>query len=184
MNSDVSLMVKVQEGNLDKLGILFERYKTPLFGYFYRTTWDKDVSEDLVQTVFFRIIKYKHNFSGTGKFTTWMYSIAHNVFIDHYKKKSRVNNIDDFDIYENKDSFNTQDNVERNESIKLLNKALLKMPEDKKEVLILSKYQKLKYQEIAEILGCTEGTVKAKVFRALKELKDIYEKMEGDQNAG
>lgn len=183
MNSDINLMLKVQEGNLDKLGILFERYKTQLFGYFFRTTWDRDVSEDLVQTVFFRIIKYKHNFSGTGKFTTWMYSIAHNVFIDHYKKNTRFTYVEDFDIYKNENAVNSSEYVENDESIEILNKALLKLPHEKKEVLVMSKYQKLKYKEIAEILGCTEGTVKAKVFRALSELKEIYKEMEGKKNA-
>lgn len=184
MNSDINLMLKVQEGNLDKLGILFERYKLQLYGYFFRITWDKDTSEDLVQTVFFRIIKYKHNFSGTGKFTTWMYSIAHNVFADHYKKSSRFSQVEDFDIYKNEDLLYLNEKIENDEKVKMLNKALLRLPDDKKEVLIMSKYQKLKYKDMAEILGCTEGTVKSKVFRALQELKIEYNKIDGDKNAG
>ena len=88
--SDNVLMVKVQEGDLDKLGLLYQRYKKILFGYFYRQTCLAAISEDLVQNVFFRILKYRKQFRNEGKFTSWMYSIAHNVFIDHVRKQKGI----------------------------------------------------------------------------------------------
>ncbi len=76
----------VKSGEIDRLGLLFERYKKPLFGYFYRTFHDKETSEDLVQNVFIRILKYRSKFTGYGKFSSWMYRIAHNVSVDYYRK--------------------------------------------------------------------------------------------------
>src|SRR6188768_891338 len=79
-------MLKVKDGDLDRLGLLFERYKKPLFGFFYGMNKDAELSEDLVQNVFFRILKYRYLFRGEGDFRTWMFHIARNVSHDHYRK--------------------------------------------------------------------------------------------------
>jgi hypothetical protein len=65
-------MLKVKAGQLDQLGLLFERYNKPLYGFFYRLTTDGVISEDLVQNVFVRIIKYSHTYKGDGKLITKM----------------------------------------------------------------------------------------------------------------
>jgi RNA polymerase sigma-70 factor (ECF subfamily) len=62
--------------------------------------------------------------------------------------------------------------------MQLLSMAMDRLPEDKREILLLSKFQDKKYKEIGEILGCTEGAVKVKVFRALQELKEVYKELE------
>ena len=87
-------MLKVKDGNLDKLGLLFERYKKPLFGFFYNMNKDAELSEDLVQNVFLRILKYRYLFRGEGDFKTWMFHIARNVMNDHYRK-NKFKNTDD-----------------------------------------------------------------------------------------
>ena len=179
MITDNELMLQVKTGDIEQLGVLFERYKKPLFGFFYRSTHNPSLCEDLVQNVFLRLLKYRSTFTGSGKFTTWMFGVAHNVFLDHCSKSRRYKSIED--LHEN--SFisdeNLTDNVIEEEQIKLLNTALNKLNDEQRELIILSKYQGLKYKEIAEILNCTEGTVKVRVFRALNELKDIYAKLEG-----
>ncbi len=76
LSSDNNIMLMVKSGEIDRLGLLFERYKKPLFGYFYRTFHDKETSEDLVQNVFIRILKYRSKFTGYGKFSSWMYRIG------------------------------------------------------------------------------------------------------------
>ncbi|MEQ8884415.1 MAG: RNA polymerase sigma factor, partial [Balneola sp.] len=70
MNSttDKALMMKVKDGDLDKLGLLFERYNRPLYSFFYKKTFQTDVSEDLVQSVFERMLKYRSTYSGSGAF--------------------------------------------------------------------------------------------------------------------
>ena len=73
--SDNVLMQKVQSGDLDKLGLLYQRYKKILFAYFYRQTCIAATSEDLVQNVFHRILIYRKQFRNEGKFSSWMYSI-------------------------------------------------------------------------------------------------------------
>lgn len=181
MNSlgDNALMIKVKDGDIEKLGLLFERYKKPLFGFFYGMNRDVALSEDLVQNVFFRILKYRYLFRGEGDFKTWMFHIARNVNHDHFRKTKwkEKDNIDAWQERLSSDA-NRQTEFQHDEELELLSMALQRLPDDKREILLLSKFHEKKYREIGEILGCTEGTVKVKVFRALQELKEVYRKLE------
>jgi len=177
LNSDIDLMLKVQKGETAYLGILFERYKLQLFGFFFRTTGNKAASEDMVQNVFLRILKYKDKFSGYGKFTSWMYQIARNVNYDYFKINSRYHISDEMDFADEENS-NAEQTLIRKENTKMLNTAMMRLSAEKREVLVLSRYQNLKYKEIAEILDCSEGNVKIKVFRALSDLRQIYSQLE------
>lgn len=176
--SDNQLMDEVRSGDLDKLGLLFERYKTALFGYFYRNTRCAETSEDLVQSVFLRILKYKSRFSGEGKFTTWMYHIAHNVYTDHFKKNTKIST-GRLSKVEPKDCETAERLILKDERAQLIEQALFRLNDDQREILVLSRYEGLKYREISEILGCSEGAVKVRVFRAMTNLKQIYAKLEG-----
>lgn len=172
-------MIKVKDGDLDKLGLLFERYKKPLFGFFYGMNKDRDVSEDLVQNVFFRILKYRYLFRGDGDFKTWMFHIARNVNHDHFRK-SKGKQKDSLEHWENHLSLyeNRQTEFQADEELQLLSLAMDKLSDEKREIILLSKYHEKRYREIGEILGCSEGAVKVKVFRALQELKELYKKLE------
>jgi RNA polymerase sigma factor (sigma-70 family) len=171
-------MDRVKNGELDKLGLLFERYKKPLFGFFYGMHKDRDLSEDLVQNVFVRVLKYRTVFRGDGEFRAWLFHIARNVSHDHFRKK-RVpagESIEDWQDHLGSDE-NRFSQIQSEEEHDLLGLALDKLHPEKKEVLLLSKYQEKKYKEIAEQLGCSEAAVKVKVFRAMQDLKMIYQEM-------
>ncbi|HET9487023.1 MAG TPA: RNA polymerase sigma factor [Chryseosolibacter sp.] len=176
---DNALMIKVKDGDLDKLGLLFERYKKPLFGFFYSMNKDGPLSEDLVQNVFLRILRYRYLFRGDGEFKTWMFHIARNVNYDHFRK-IKWKGQDELDHWENRLVLddNRQTEYQHDEEMQLLAMAMDRLPDDKREILLLSKYHDKKYREIGEIIGCTEGAVKVKVFRALQELKEVYRKLE------
>jgi RNA polymerase sigma factor (sigma-70 family) len=176
--ADNYLMAKVRDGDLEKLGLLYERYKRPLLGFFVGMVRDKELGEDLVQNTFMRILKYKHLFRGDGDFRTWMFHIARNVKNDHFRKNKITH--EKVEKWENKikDEGNLMQEWQGDDEQRMLALAIDKLPEDKREILLLSKYQEKKYKEIGEILGCTEGTVKVKVFRALQELKAIYHQVE------
>ena len=168
----------VKAGELSQLGLLFERYHRALYAFFYRlTNGNVEQSEDLVQTVFLRMLSYRHTFAGTGKFVSWMYHLARNVYADFYRKKKRQGHQDELQKVEDSplSSFTPDD---REEEVRLLDMAMEYLPEDKRELLIMSKYQELPYKDIALVLGCSEGNVKVKVFRAVQELKVIYQKLE------
>ena len=88
--SDNALMLKVKDGDLDKMSLLFERYHKPLFGFLFRMTGERESSEDMMQNIFLRMLKYRNGFAGTGEFKTWMYHLARNVLNDHYTKNKKM----------------------------------------------------------------------------------------------
>lgn len=176
-------MLKVKNGDLDKLGQLFERYKKPLYGFFYGLTRQQDISEDLIQNTFFRILKYRHLFreqaeSNGGEFRAWMFHIARNVHLDQHRRKKILS--DDLENWQDRIGHmeNKATEIQQSEELQLLTVALDKLPLEKREVILLSKFEEMKYNEIGEVLGCSEGAVKVKVFRALQELKAIYKQLE------
>lgn len=177
--SDNALMLKVKDGDLNKLSLLFERYKKPLYGFFYSLCKDSDLSEDLVQNVFFRILKYRYLFRGEGDFKTWMFHIARNVKHDDFRK-NKIRSKDSLEDWEHR--LSTDENkiaeIQKDEEMKILSMAMERLPEEKREVLLLSRYQEKKYKEIGTIIGCSEAAVKVKVFRALQDLRTIYRQLE------
>lgn len=167
-------MMKVKNGDLDKLGVLFERYNRRLFGFFYRLTLRNDVSEDLVQGVFERILRYRKTYSDDGDFSTWLFSIARNLHTDHYRQmKKQTIEENDAEWFLPENEHDTDMAPEEDYQKILLQRALEKLDPDKKQALILSRYQGFRYNEIAEIMKCSEGAVKVRVFRAIQELKEI-----------
>jgi len=176
--SDTALMLKVKAGDIEKLSLLYERYSKMLFGFFWRMSGSVETSEDLVQTVFYRILKKRSQFKGKGKFSSWMFQIAHNLWADHYKKNHRIDLKDDMERWELKEGLSTDEQIEREEQLRQLRTALNSLSDDKREVIILSRYQGMKYNEIANILGTTEGAIKIKMFRALADLREQYVKIE------
>jgi RNA polymerase sigma factor (sigma-70 family) len=79
-------MSAVKEGRLEMLAVLFERHHVRLFNFFLRLTRDRERSEDLVQELFVRVLKYRHTFRADGSFTAWMYQIARHVHLSHLRR--------------------------------------------------------------------------------------------------
>ena len=169
-------MEKVKSGNLDQLGLLFERYKKILFGFFYNLNHDAPLSEDLVQNTFMRILKYREGFKGEGEFKVWMFHIARNISHDHFRK-NKIKDTDDIASWSDRlgDSSGNRDDVfVQNEEMLMLKMAMNKLDLEKREILTMSKLDGMKYKQIGEVLSCSEGAVKVKVFRALQSLKEAY----------
>ena len=167
-------MLQVKDGDVGKLAVLFERHHVKLFNFLVRLTDQRDASEDLVQEVFFRVLKYRQTFRGEAPFTAWMYQMARNVAADHFRKWKQETPLDtQADTHQSPDP-SPAEVIEMVERQSLLRLALSRLPEEKREVLVLSRYQGLKYEEIGLVLNCPVGTVKARVHHALKELRDIY----------
>ncbi len=170
-------MLKVKAGELEKLGLLFERYKKPVFGFFYNMFHDADECEDLVQVCFMRILKYRKSYESTGEFKVWLFRIARNVGNDHYRKRKAVieESIENTLLKISDSAPNSEEDISKEEELAILQHALNRLDTEKREILVLSKIEGLRYREIGEIVNCSENTVKTKVFRALKALRTEFD---------
>lgn len=178
--TDNMLMDEVKDGRVEKLAVLFERHHVRLYNFLLRLTGNPSVSEDLVQEVFCRMLKYRYTFKGLSKFSVWMYQIARNTHIDYLRKKKNDLPLDEQWDEAMSMELSPGEQTEKSHDIALLQEALSRLPVKKREVLILSRFQNLKYKEIAELLDCHIGTVKAHVHRAIKDLRKIYIDISGE----
>ena len=164
--SDESLMRKVAGGDLDVLQILFRRHHKYIFNFLYKMSGDSMLSEDMTQEVFYKVIKHRSSYDN-GKFISWIFTIARNTFRTHYRR-----NKENHRCLESIDYKYLEAETEKDYSD--LMKALNKLDQGDKELLVLHKFQKIKYREIAEITESTPGAVKTRISRAMKKLRTIY----------
>jgi RNA polymerase sigma-70 factor (ECF subfamily) len=182
---DEDLMLEVRNGAGETLGVLFDRYHTPLYNFYSKLTGDRTLSEDLVQEVFLRILKYRQSYQEGTPFRAWIYQIARNARVDHYRKTPKHITFEP----EMAPAVMPKDSAQHSEEAELLHRALMQMPEEKREILILSRFQELRYDEIARLLGCELGTVKTRIHRAIQELRQTFRQLESgminkDKNSG
>jgi len=180
--NDNQLMLQIRNGDVDKLSILFERHHISVYNFFLRMTGKKESSEDMVQDVFLRMLKYRHTYRGDGKFSNWMFHIARNVQNDYFKKQKRVEISDEETPELISDNPSPGEMMEQNQEHALIRAALLRLSLEKREVLVLSRFQNKKYEEIADLLDCKVGTIKARVHRAIKDLREVFFELSGEKS--
>src|SRR5215831_4294947 len=181
--TDEALMLAVREGDLDQLEILYQRYRDPLYDFFSRLTGNRVASEDLVHDVFVRILRYRGTYQEANRFVTWMYQIARNARTDYLRKHSAAL-LEEFRIAEPAYDITTPGRQhEETEEKALLQCALMQLPESTRELLILARFQEMEYEEIAELYGISLGAVRTRVYRAIKELREIYLHLRGNRSS-
>jgi RNA polymerase sigma factor (sigma-70 family) len=177
---DEQIMLEVRGGNIARMEVLFDRYHRSLFGYFMHQTSSRTASEDLVQDVFFRILKYRHTYQPETSFRAWLFQVGRNVYADYLgKRKPEVALADDAAFASGETPADRQ--VQERQETALVRRALAALPPEKREVLVMSRFLDLKYEEIAAILKCEVGTVKVRVYRALRELGDRFFALGGER---
>ncbi len=178
--SDNALMLKVKDGDIDKMGLLYQRYNRQLYSFIFHMTRNREVSEDMVQNTFYKMLKYRNGFTGYGEFKTWMYHVARNTLNDHFRKVKRTpaqNSLEGFEEIISSEQF-ADEQLEKQHDLKILDMAMKNLSDENRELLVLCRFQELKYNEIATILNITEGAVKVRVHRALNQLKSNYLRIE------
>jgi len=172
--TDNELMEDVRDGRVEKLAALFERYQAMLYNFFLRLTGNRAASEDLVQEVFMRVLKYRAGYMDESRFNVWLFQIARNAHVDYLRKRKGTLPLDEQYIETPSREPLPAAVYEADREAELVRRALDRLPVQKRELLVLFRFQNLKLREIAELLGCQVGTVKAQVHRALKDLSRIY----------
>ncbi len=172
--SDEQLMQNVKKGDLDSLAPLFEKYHVRLYNFFLHLTGNKDISRDLTQNVFRRIISYRESYDRQWKFRSWMYQIARNVHLKHYQENKFIkSDYTDIEHLET-DRKSALEEMELESKKSTLYEALKQLNPEQREIIELSRFQGLKYQEISDITGNSVTAIKVKVHRAMHKLKELY----------
>lgn len=170
---DEIIMQRVKDGNLSEMSVLFERYNVKLYNYFLKLTRNSLVSQDLTQNLFYRMIRYRNTYNREYSVKAWMYQMARNLHVDFFREEKRSGelflNIENYpvDRIEENEGF-PEDDYER------LEKSIARLSSEQRELLVLSRYQGLKYDEISQIVNQTVPAIKVAIHRAIKQLRVIY----------
>lgn len=166
-------MQNVKDGNLAEMSVLFERYHLRIYNFFFRLTFNMDVSQDLTQNLFYRMIKYKHSYKSDYSVKSWIFKIARNIHVDYCNEEKRSGELfmktDKYTVEppDNADGYH-EDDYDR------LEKAMSDLSDDQKELIVLSRYQGLKYEEISAITNQSVAAIKIAMYRAIRQLRGIY----------
>lgn len=173
------LISEILSGNIQKFQSIIEKYHKKILNYFYRWTGNKEDAEDLTQEFFLKVFNNLKNYKPLFKFTTWIYKIAYNLAIDFKRKKRSHLSFDGeskeekiiSEIIENNEYekiTNASEQLEMQEKIKI---ALLNLPENQREAIILKIFEEKNYKEISEIMDISKSAVESLLFRARENLK-------------
>ena len=178
---DELTMCEVREGAVGKLELLFDRHYPGILRYFLYLTSNRTLSEDLAQEVFFRILKYRHTYQPEGNFRAWLYQVARRVHADQLNKRKPEVAMPEEAREISGAALPPDREFQKKQETLMLRRALAAMPGDKREVLIMSRFLELKYEEIATVLECEVGTVKQRVYRAMRDLSDRFFALSGER---
>ena len=178
---DIRIMERIRDDDRQAVVELVERYQHELVGFFYHQCWDQLLAEELAQDVFVNVYRARHRYQATAKLRTWLYRIAHNLWIDHIRRQRHGNVSLDAEIGgaalrlvdvlaapagADPDATSASQITDR------IQQAVATLPAGQRDVFVLANNQGMKYQDIAEVLGIPEGTVKSRMHSAVRFLRD------------
>jgi RNA polymerase sigma-70 factor (ECF subfamily) len=181
---DAILVDKYVAGDENALAILVNRHQSKIYGYIYSKVSDRDVTEDIFQETFFKVIytlKAKKYYNEEGKFLSWVLRIASNLIIDKFRndKKMPLNrDTDDMSVFSRiKD--NTLDVESRMIKTQVdidLKKIIDELPPDQKEVVMMRYYLDMSFKEISDFTGVSVNTTLGRMRYAMTNLRKVIEK--------
>jgi RNA polymerase sigma-70 factor, ECF subfamily len=179
--TDEELILEFQQNNTVKAyEILVQRYKNPLINYIFRFLGDYETCADIVQETMIKVYRNKDSYKSIAKFSTWIYTIAGNLARTEYQRRKRRNIFSISSYGDDDETFDIPDESARPDVItdsgikdQIIQKALLKVSDSYREMVILRDIQELSYEEIAEVTGITVGTVKSRINRGRNQLQKL-----------
>ena len=179
-----SLLVKnYVDGNENALSTLIKRHESKIYGFIYSKIADRDISNDIFQDTFIKVIKTLKNnsYNEEGKFLPWVMRISHNLIVDHFRKTKKMplyRETEEFSIFSimSDDSLTIEGKMILDQVEVDLKKLIQELPGDQKEVLVMRMYQDMSFKEISEITGVSINTALGRMRYALMNLRKIIDK--------
>ena len=182
-NTDAILVSAYIEGDESALSDLVTRHKQRIFSFIYSKVFDRDVTEDIFQDTFIKVIRTlkRGAYNEEGKFLPWVMRIAHNLVIDHFRKNNRMpkfENSGDFNIFSvlSDSSLNAEKSMIKGQVENDVRRLIEELPEDQKTVLMMRIYRDMSFKEISEQTGVSINTALGRMRYALINLRKVIEK--------
>lgn len=168
---DSSVIQACQRGECDQFALIYDAYIKKIYDFIYYKTLHKETAEDLTSITFMKVLDRIQSFDASrGTFNAWIYRIARNTVIDHYRTTKDVTDTDD--VW----GLSSRDDIERDaelrESLESVERYLAELKPQHREIIIMRVWDQLTYEEIAEITGLTEANCKMTFSRAIRRLRD------------
>lgn len=194
-HSDTELIGLTRSGQQEAFGELIQRYHGRLFNSMTHFLRNESEAEDVVQDAFVLALTKLDSFKGNSQFYTWLYRIAHNAAISKLRKKRPTVSLDQTDSDDNSPKFNLpseqeqpHERLQRIERAECLHRAMEKLSDEHRSILILREMEEMDYESIAGVLQLAVGTVRSRLHRARSCLRELMEAMEkpetGSNNVG
>jgi RNA polymerase sigma-70 factor (ECF subfamily) len=180
---DALLVKSYVEGNENALATLIKRHESKIYGFIYSKIADRDISNDIFQDTFIKVIKTlkSNSYNEEGKFLPWVMRISHNLIVDHFRKTKKMpmyRETEEFSIFSimSDDSLTIENKMIFDQVEVDLKKIIEELPEDQKEVLVMRMYQDMSFKEISELTGVSINTALGRMRYALMNLRKIIDK--------
>jgi RNA polymerase sigma-70 factor, ECF subfamily len=181
--SDALLVKDYIAGDEKALAILIKRHESKIYGFIYSKVADKEVSNDIFQDTFIKVIKTlkTNSYNEEGKFLPWIMRIAHNLIIDFYRKSKKMplfRETEEFSIFSimSDDSLTVENQIIADQVEVDIRRLVEELPADQKEVLIMRMYQDMSFKEISETTGVSINTALGRMRYAIMNLRKIIDK--------
>lgn len=182
-NSDMELMRKVAAGDKVAFAQLFKKYYPGILNFFWRLVWNRATAQDYAQDTFLKLWRKRRAYGGTGKFSTYLFQIAKNHWINQLRRKQRYQKFMDTKVEELRKEEGTAPapdvQLEKEELAQMVKRAVESLPENLRVPFVLSRYNRFKYKDIAEILNISPRTVEWRISEAFgllgSKLADLKE---------
>lgn len=173
---DSALMLRYQDGDVAAFETLYRRHKDPVYRYLLRLCGHRDTAEDIVQEVWGKIVKARASYRPTARFTTFLYRVAHNCFIDHVRRNKRhaSNTILEPELHSDQGE-TLELATERSLARERLNIALKSLPNEQRDAFLLSEEGGLSVDQIASVTGCKRETAKSRLRYAINKLRNAID---------
>ena len=180
---DALLVKNYVAGDETALATLINRHQSKIYGFIYSKISDRDLSDDIFQDTFIKVIKTlkSNSYNEEGKFLPWVMRIAHNLIIDHFRRNKKMpmyRETEEFSIFSimTDNSLTVENQMITDQVEKDLKKLIEELPQDQKEVLVMRIYQDLSFKEISELTGVSINTALGRMRYALMNLRKVIEK--------
>lgn len=171
--NEKELIERSQQGDSEAFGLIYDRHVRTIYDFIYYKTRHKETAEDLASQTFFKALKNISSVDSDRAILSWLYKIAHNSVLDHYRTTRHQDDIDD--CYDLSDDTDTISDLDDAEDVKRVKQYLHTLTPLERDIVIMRVWQELSYKEISEMVGKTEANCKMIFSRTLKKLRNtIY----------